>query len=339
MTKITNSNLYNDIRNILDLSRRKAIKAVNNSMVEAYWNIGRLIVKFQGGEESAEYGSSLIEDLSVKLTDEYGAGFDKTNLRRMRKFYLVYKNRDTLCHELSWSHYRALLKVENEQARIFYVEECKKSGWSVRELSRQINSFYFERLLASKDKKAVIENMLVSKEEMQPREVLKDPYVLEFLGINKFEKLYERDLEEQLINHLQQFLLELGRGFSFVGRQKRFHLDDQDYFIDLVFYNYILKCFVLIDLKVGELKHQDIGQMQMYVNYYTREMMNEGDNLPIGIILCADKSDAVVKYTLPEDNNQIFASKYMLYIPTEEEFIEEINREREVIELEKELDS
>jgi predicted nuclease of restriction endonuclease-like (RecB) superfamily len=280
-----------------------------------------------------------MEDISNRLTTEYGAGFDKTNLRRMRKFYLVYRNRDTLCHDLSWSHYRALLKVDNEQARLFYEDECKKSGWGVRELSRQINSFYFERLLASKDKSAVIENMQDASKETQPTEIIKDPYVLEFLGINKFEKLYERDLEEQLINHLQEFLLELGRGFSFVGRQKRFHIDDQDYFIDLVFYNYILKCFVLIDLKVGELKHQDIGQMQMYVNYYTREMMNDGDNQPIGIILCADKSDAVVKYTLPEDNKQIFASKYMLYIPTEEEFIEEIKREREVIELEQELNN
>jgi len=275
MTKITSSNLYVDIRNILTLSRKKAIRAVNNSMVEAYWNIGRLIIDFQGGDEYAKYGSSLIEDLSSKLTNEFGAGVDKTNLRRMRKFYLAYRNRDTLCHDLTWSHYRALLKIENQRTRDFYVEECKKSGWSVRELNRQINSFYFERLLASKDKKAVLENMLTNQDEVKPKEVLKDPYVLEFLGINKFEKLYEKDLEEQLINHLQLFLLELGRGFSFVGRQKRFHVGDQDYFIDLIFYNYILKCFVLIDLKVGELKHQDIGQMQMYVNYYTREMMNE----------------------------------------------------------------
>jgi predicted nuclease of restriction endonuclease-like (RecB) superfamily len=339
MTKLKSNDLYDDIRNILNVSRKKAKQAVNANMVEAYWNIGRLIVDFQGGEESAEYGTSLMEDISNRLTTEYGAGFDKTNLRRMRKFYLVYRNRDTLCHDLSWSHYRALLKVDNEQARLFYEDECKKSGWGVRELSRQINSFYFERLLASKDKSAVIENMQDASKETQPTEIIKDPYVLEFLGINKFEKLYERDLEEQLINHLQEFLLELGRGFSFVGRQKRFHIDDQDYFIDLVFYNYILKCFVLIDLKVGELKHQDIGQMQMYVNYYTREMMNDGDNQPIGIILCADKSDAVVKYTLPEDNKQIFASKYMLYIPTEEEFIEEIKREREVIELEQELNN
>ena len=337
MNSISNSNLYDDIRDILNFTKNKAIKAVNNSMVEAYWKIGRLIVEFQDGNEFSEYKSGLLDDLSKRLTEEYGSGFDKSNLSRMRKFHLLYANLDTLCQDLTWSHYRALLKVENSEARRFYEVECVKASWSVRELSRQINSFYYERLLASRDKNAVEDNMLISSEELNPQQVIKDPYVLEFLGINKFEKLYELDLEKQLINHLQEFLLELGRGFSFVGRQKRFHIDGEDFFIDLVFYNYILKCFVLIDLKVGELKHQDIGQMQMYVNYYTRELMNEGDNLPIGIVLCADKSEAVVKYTLPEDNKQIFASKYMLYIPTEEEFKNEIQREREVIELEKEL--
>lgn len=203
MTDLMNNNLYDDIKNILNWSRKKAVKAVNSNMVEAYWNIGRLIVKFQGGKDSAEYGTSLLEELSTKLTKDYGAGFDKTNLRRMRKFYLIYKNRDTLCHELSWSHYRALLKIKNSQAREFYVEECIKSGWSVRELSRQINSFYFERLLASKDKESVIDNMLSSNADLNLQEVIKDPYILEFLGINKFEKLYEKDLEKQLINHLQ----------------------------------------------------------------------------------------------------------------------------------------
>ncbi len=193
--------------------------------------------------------------------------------------------------------------------------------------------------MSSTDKQSVEENMVSSLSKSDPIDIIKDPYILEFLGVEKYEKLYEKDLEEQLISHLQSFLLELGRGFSFVGRQKRFYIDGQNYFIDLVFYNYILKCFVLIDLKVGELKHQDIGQMQMYVNYYTREMMNEGDNLPIGIVLCADKSDAVVKYTLPEDNKQIFASKYMLYIPSEEEFRKELQREREEIELQKELEN
>lgn len=337
MNSISNNDLYKEITEILNFTKKKAIKAVNSSMVEAYWNIGRLIVEFQDGNDFSEYKSGLLDDLSKRLTSEFGSGFDKSNLSRMRKFHLLYRNLDTVCQDLTWSHYRALLKVENSEARKFYEVECVKAAWSVRELSRQINSFYYERLIASRDKNAVEGNMIASSEELHPKQVIKDPYVLEFLGINKFEKLYELDLEKQLINHLQEFLLELGRGFSFVGRQKRFHIDGEDFFIDLVFYNYILKCFVLIDLKVGELKHQDIGQMQMYVNYYTRELMNEGDNLPIGIVLCADKSEAVVKYTLPEDNKQIYASKYMLYIPTEEEFKNEIQREREVIELEKEL--
>ncbi len=301
-------------------------------MVEAYWNIGKRIVDEQNGNENATYGSNLLGELSKKLTVEYGKGFDETNLSRMRKFYLSFGNRDTLCHDLSWSHYRLLLKLENSDAINFYIEECKNGNWSVRELSRQINSFYFERLLSSRDKKSVKKEASAESNEVTPNEIIKDPYVLEFLGIDKYEKLYESDLEEKLLSHLQEFLLELGRGFSFVGRQKRFYIDGENFFIDLVFYNYILKCFVLIDLKIGELKHQDIGQMQMYVNYYTRELMNEGDNLPIGIVLCADKSDTVVRYTLPEDNKKIFASKYMLYIPSEAEFKEEILKEKEEIE-------
>lgn len=254
----------------------------------------------------------------------------------MRKLYLTFKKRDTLCLELSWSHYRYILRLENDAAIEFYIEECKKGNWSVRTLSRQINSFYFERLLSSRDKESVEIEANRESDQLTPKQIIKDPYVLEFLGVGKYEKLYESDLEEKLLSHLQEFLLELGRGFSFVGRQKRFYIDGQNYFIDLVFYNYILKCFVLIDLKIGELKHQDIGQMQMYVNYYTRELMNEGNSLPIGIVLCADKSEAVVKYTLPEDNKQIFASKYMLYIPSEAEFKEEILKEREEIESNKE---
>jgi len=196
MPNVTNNNLYENIKNIVETSKKSVVKAVNQTMVDAYWNIGKLIVEFQDGEESAEYGTALIEEISTKLTNEYGAGFDKTNLRRMRKFYLLFKNRDTLCHDLSWSHYRALLKVDNELARNFYIEECKNSSWSVRELSRQINSFYYKRLIASKDKKAVMNNMLSNAEKMYPQNVIKDPYVLEFLGINKFEKLYEKDLEE-----------------------------------------------------------------------------------------------------------------------------------------------
>ena len=242
----------------------------------------------------------------------------------MRQFYRAFPIRHTLCDELSWSHYRLLMRIENENARKFYMEEAVKSGWSVRQLERQIGTFYYERLLASQDKESV-KNEIGLPEKIEPKNIVRDPYVLEFLGLEGKTSFYEKDLEQAIIDHLQKFLLELGRGFSFVARQQKITFDGRNFFIDLVFYNYILKCFVIIDLKLGDLTHQDLGQMQMYVNYYTREMMNEGDNPPIGIVLCADKSDQIVKYTLPEENNQIFASKYKLYLPTEEEFKKELN--------------
>ena len=216
------------------------------------------------------------------------------------------------------------MRIENENARKFYMEEAIKSGWSVRQLERQIGTFYYERLLASQDKESV-KNEVGLTDKIEPKNIVRDPYVLEFLGLEGKTSFYEKDLEQAIIDHLQKFLLELGRGFSFVARQKKITFDGRNFFIDLVFYNYILKCFVIIDLKLGDLTHQDLGQMQMYVNYYTREMRNEGDNSPIGIVLCADKSDQIVKYTLPEENNQIFASKYKLYLPTEEEFKKELN--------------
>ena len=216
------------------------------------------------------------------------------------------------------------MKITDKSARDFYTEECAKSAWSVRQLERQINTMYYQRLLASKDKSSVAEEIQTSTPKPEYEKAIKDPYIMEFLQIKPDTHVYESDIEQALIDHLQQFLLELGRGFSFVSRQKRFTLDGQDFFIDLVFYNYILKCFVLFDLKTDKLTHQDLGQMQMYVNYYTRELMNEGDNPPIGIVLCAEKNDAVVKYTLPEGNNQIFASKYFTYLPTEEELKREL---------------
>lgn len=255
----------------------------------------------------------------------------------MRQFYVSFQNCDALRHELSWTHYRMLLKVEDVKARQFYLDECAKSNWSTRQLERQINSFYFQRLLSSQDKDSVRNEIQTLEKGVDVKDIIRDPYVLEFLGLEQTPNLYEKDIEQGLIDHLQKFLLELGRGFSFVSRQKRITFDGEHYFIDLVFYNYILKCFVIIDLKVGKLKHQDIGQMQMYVNYFTRELMNEGDNLPIGIILCADKSESVVKYTLPEGNNQIFASKYKLYIPSEEELIQELEKEQELLEVEQKL--
>ena len=237
---------------------------------------------------------------------------------------MTYPIRDTLCPELSWSHYRVLMRISDKDRRNWYTEECAKSAWSVRQLERQIHTMFYERLLASQDKKSVAAEIQTTEPKPEYEKAIKDPYIMEFLQIQPDTHVYETEIEQALIDHLQQFLLELGRGFSFVSRQKRFTLDGQDFFIDLVFYNYILKCFVLIDLKTGKLTHQDIGQMQMYVNYYTRELMNEGDNLPIGIVLCAEKNDAVVKYTLPEENNQIFASKYFTYLPTEEELKREL---------------
>ncbi len=277
-------------------------------MVTAYWEIGKEIFNACGGNDRAEYGKKLLEYLSPKLTAEFGQGYTVRNLRAMRQFYCCFPIWHTVCAELSWSHYRVLMRISNDTIRTFYMEECVKSAWSVRQLERQINTMYYERILASRDKESVAEEIQKTEPKPEYEKIVKDPYVMEFLQIKPDSHVYETDLEQALIDHLQQFLLELGRGFSFVSRQKRFTLGGQDFYIDLVFYNYILKCFVLIDLKMDLLTHQDIGQMQMYVNYYTRELMNDGDNPPIGILLCADKNDSVVRYSLPENNNQIFAS-------------------------------
>lgn len=315
---------YNGIRRSVISAQQKIYTSVNSAMVEAYWEIGEQIYKASGENERAEYGKSLLKYLSENLTKEFGKGFDERNLRMMRQFYCKYPIRDSLSPELSWTHYRRLIRIDNDEIRNFYTKECAKSGWSVRQLDRQINSFFYERLLSSQDKQAVASEVYRLEPKAEYEKIIRDPYVLEFLNLDANPHFYEKDLEQALIDHLQKFLLELGRGFSFVARQKHIHFDEEHFYIDLVFYNYIVKCFVLIDLKIGKLTHQDLGQMQMYVNYYTREMMNEGDNPPVGIVLCADKSDSVVKYTLPEDNSQIFASKYMLYMPTEEELKKEL---------------
>lgn len=302
-------------------------------MVEAYWEIGRSIVEKQGGEKKSEYGIGLLKELSIQMTKDFGKSFTERNLRYMRQFYVVFSNRHALRSELTWTHYRYLIKVNNKKAREFYIDECIKSNWSTRQLERQINSFFYERLLSSQDKESVPKEIFQLEPELKtPEDIIKDPFVLEFLGLQQDSRFYESELEQSLLTHLQKFIIELGRGFSFVERQKRISFDGEHFFIDLVFYNYILKCFVLIDLKTGKLTHQDIGQMQMYVNYYTREMMNEGDNKPIGIILCANKSDSVVRYTLPEKNAQVYASQYKLYMPTEEELKNEINKQYYVLE-------
>lgn len=330
--EIMDLSFYNQIKDILSSARTKVYSAANFAMVEAYWEIGRSIVKKQGGNATAEYGTKLIEELSKQMTTDFGKGFTTTNLKYMRQFYIAFPNRHALRDQLSWTHYRMIMKVEDDKAREFYVDECAKANWSTRQLERQINTFSYQRLLASRGNYDVVDDTTRKEVAKTPEDVIRDPYVLEFLGLEQSSSFYESDLEQALIDHLQKFLLELGRGFSFVGRQYRISFDNQHFYIDLVFYNYILKCFVLIDLKTGKLTHQDIGQMQMYVNYYTREMTNAGDNPPIGILLCADKNDAVVRYTLSEDNKQIFTSKYMLYLPTEEELQKEITAEREALE-------
>jgi predicted nuclease of restriction endonuclease-like (RecB) superfamily len=329
---------YQTIRNAILNARGRAYAAINFEMVTAYWEIGQAIVAAQEGKERAEYGSALLKYLSENLTKEFGKGYDERNLRNMRAFYLAFPIRNALRTELSWTHYRLLLKVENDVSRQFYLDECVKSNWSTRQLERQINSFFYERLLSSQDKDSVRQEIQKLEPGVQPKDVIRDPFVLEFLGMQQSPNLYEKDIEQGLVDHMQKFLLELGRGFCFEARQKRISFDGRHFFIDLVFYNYLLKCFVLIDLKVGDLTHQDIGQMQMYVNYYTRELMNEGDNPPIGILLCSDKSEAVVKYTLSESDKQIFASKYQMYLPTEEELKQEIQRERLAVESEISLD-
>ncbi len=326
---------YKDIQTILEKARSKSFKTVNAAMVQAYWHIGKVIVKGeQQGKQRAEYGTALIEELSKRLTIEYGQGFNKTNLWYMRQFYLSFQNLHALRGELTWTHYRLLLKIEKPEARKFYINETINSNWSTRELERQINSLLFERLALSRNKKGVLELAKKGHEINRASDLIKDPYVLEFLGLEKREQYPEKDLEQALINHLQTFLLELGKGFSFVARQQRITLDGDHFYIDLVFYNRLTRSFVLIDLKVGKLTHQDIGQMQMYVNYYKRTQMLEGENEPIGILLCARKNDAVVKFTLPEGQKQIFVSKYVPYLPTEDELKAELLREKELVEME-----
>lgn len=325
MNNVQPENAYLSIRSYVIDAQKHVYSAVNAAMVTAYWNIGKAVYEVCGENDRAAYGKQVLKYISERLTAEFGKGFSVQGLRNMRQFYLAFPDRSKVREELSWSHYRLLMRVGDEDDRMFYAEESVKAGWSVRQLQRQINTMFYHRILSSKDKESVAAEIQTSVPKPEYEKIIKDPYVLEFLDLPQNEHFYESELEQALIDHLQKFLLELGRGFSFVARQKHFNFDGRHFYIDLVFYNYILKCFVLIDLKTDDLAHQDVGQMQMYVNYYTREMMNEGDNPPIGILLCADKSDTLVRYTLPEDNTQIYAAKYMPYMPTEEELKRELN--------------
>lgn len=331
---------YQSVAETLRTARANAYRAVNLAMVEAYWNIGRMIVaEEQQGKKRAEYGAFLIRDLSSRLMEEFGKGFTETNLRYFRQFYMTFpaatlaEIRHALRDELTWTHYRLLLRVEKSDARAWYMNEAAEENWSVRALERQINSLYYERLRMSRDKKAVIKE---TKEKIaplagRPHDFIKDPYVLEFLDLKDSPHFRESELEQAIIGKLQSFLLELGKGFAFVARQQRIHTDTKDFFVDLVFYNYLLKCFVLVDLKTGELTHQDIGQMDMYVRLYEDKYKAPDDNPTIGIILCTEKDHTVVKYSVLNENRQLFASKYMLYLPTEEALREELERERALV--------
>jgi len=318
--KIQNIEIYqklvDSIGNTIESARQRAIQAVNNELLRANWEIGKYIVEYeQDGKEKAEYGSSLLTNLSKDLKSRFGKGFSKSNIYLMRQFYLKYQTFQSLTGKLTWTHYAELLGVSDDHARGFYEKQAVNDNWSVRELKRQISSSLFERLALSQDKSGILKLSQKGLIVSEPKDIVKDPYVLEFLQISEEFRMTESKLEQRIINHLQTFLLELGKGFSFVGRQYRITLDNDHYYVDLVFYHRILKCFVLIDLKTKNVKHQDIGQMNMYLNYFKSEENTEGDNPPIGIVLGADKNDILVEYAIGGISNNIFVSKYQLYLP------------------------
>lgn len=300
----------------IESARIRAIQAVNNELIKANWEIGKYIVEYeQHGNEKAEYGSALLTNLAKDLKARFGKGFSKSNIYLMRQFYLKYQIFQSVTGKLTWTHYAELLAVSDDNPRGFYEKQAINENWSVRELRRQINSSLFERLALSKDKEGVLKLAEKGQIIIEPKDIIKDPYVLEFLQIPEEHRMTESRLEQRIIDNLQTFLLELGKGFSFVGRQYRITLDNDHYYVDLVFYHRILKCFVLIDLKTKHVKHQDIGQMNMYLNYFKAEENTEGDNSPIGIVLGADKNDILVEYAIGGISNNIFVSKYQLYLP------------------------
>lgn len=323
-----NKLFIDEIKSIILQGRDQAIRAVDHARVLLYWNIGkRIFEEEQQGKARADYGSFLIKSLSHALQPEFGNGFSVRQLERYRQFFRVFPIASALRTQFSWTHYKLLLSIDNDGKREYYLHETAKSNWTARQLERQINSQLYERLLLSNDKESVLAFARGEKVPTSPSEIIKDPMVLEFLGLKREAAYYEKDLEMALITHLQDFLLELGRGFSFVGRQKRIHLKDDEFFVDLVFYNRLLQCFVLFEIKTHKLTHQDLGQLQMYVNYFDRFERQEFENPTIGVLLCADKNDAVVKISLPENNKTILASKYQLYLPSERQLLEELKSE------------
>jgi len=342
--------LYGNVLYILKRYRSEAYNAVNTAMVISYWRIGKEIVENeQGGNVKASYGDEILQSLSKKLTADFGKGFSYSNLRNFRQFYLTYQN-DQICYavrsnlettdnqpteisyalrsSLSWTHHRLIMRVDDIEARTYYLQEAEHQQWSSRELERNINSSYFQRLLSKEEKASATGNNIQISENF-----IKDPYVLEFLNIEQSSTLNEREIETKIINHLQQFLLELGKGFSFVGRQFRISTETSHFYIDLVFYNYILKCFVLFDLKTNKLTHQDVGQMDMYIKMFDDIKKQENDNPTIGIILCTDKEETVVKYSMLKDSKQLFASKYQMYLPTEKQLADWIEKDKAMIEM------
>jgi predicted nuclease of restriction endonuclease-like (RecB) superfamily len=319
--------VINSIKVLIQKAQQNAVRAINQERVMLYWNIGKHIAEEeQNGKERADYGTYLIKTLANELMKDFGTGFSVRQLELCRQFYTIFPIANALRSQLNWTQYKLLVRIDNDDKRTYYIEESCKNNWSARQLERQINSQLYERLLLSNDKKKVL---AVAKNEATPelpQEIIKDPMVLEFLGLKPQATYYEKDLEQGLISNIQSFLLELGNGFSFVARQKRLQIEDDNFFIDLVFYNRLLKCFVLVELKTHKITHQDIGQLQMYVNYYDRTEKLEDENPSIGILLCADKNDAMVKFALPENNTSILTSKYQLYLPTEKQMLKQLKK-------------
>lgn len=332
MNQLIESTLIENLKNLIHSSRIKIVQSVNTIMVQTYWNIGKMIVEEeQNGKQRADYGKKQLEQISKALTGEFGKGFDSRNLRNMRQFYLVFPIWQSVNAKLSWTHYVRLMRIENQRAREWYMQEAIANHWSVRALERQISVLYYERLLSSQDKTAVIQEAIEKTEPLQlsVKNYLRDPYILDFLNL-PFSAL-ESNMEQTLIDNIQHFLLELGRGFAFVSRQQRLSVEEQDFYIDLVFYNFKLKCFLLIDLKLGKLTHQDVGQMDTYVRIYDAFHKSDDDHPTIGLILCSEHSNAVAKYSVLSDSQQLFASKYLPFLPSEEELQKELERERNLL--------
>ena len=333
------NNYINEIKKILKNARQKAYTAVNSVMVEAYWEIGRRIVEEeQNGKERAEYGKEILQNLSKELTEEFGKGYSYRTLREIRQFYLMFSDFEkwrTVSAKLTWSHFQKVLRVSDEKARIFYLTEAAENMWSVRTLDRNISTLYYNRIVASIDKKIVENEMKEKTKKLQAEEFIKNPVVLEFLDLLSNMSYTENELEKALTDDIQKFMMELGKGFAFVERQQHIRTENSDFYIDLVFYNYILKCFVIVELKTEKLTHQDIGQLDMYVRMYDDLKKQENDNPTIGLLLCTETDRTIIKYSVLNDNKNLFASKYVNYLPSEEELINEIERQKTLFESKK----